>query len=383
MSDLDTLKGRIDRAVQQLADVQTTRRHSNDTLIGLLGDLEAKYSARDEEVRYCAQRIEILETDNRELVHLVEQLVGIMESWAGQGEEDPVFDAAARASNLLEDWQQPPRGEAPPAMSDAVSNNAVSVEAANPVPEVGIESSSEPSPEPLMAFEDVDQRTLAAELAEEIVEPDLPEPLIEAIAEAAGSAVARTETLVVETEGEDEVEDTFLIEDTVTTSTADDPVLEIMVLDEPAKAERSVEQDEELIELEDLLVEDLLVEDGPAAEMGIETEGDQGMSPEDLADMLIHDMTEPVDIEIPDVDGAGDPPVPLPLASTEDPEANIRTMMARLEKAADRAREALEPEEIELLETDLVDETETVGEAVPGDDQSGDDDAVVSATGSS
>ena len=364
MSDLDILKGRIDRAVQQLSDVQATRRQSNDTLTGLLSDLEAKYRARDEELGYCSQRIVGLESDNRELFHLVEQLVGIMETWAGQGNEDPVFDAAALASNLLDDWQPTAGGEAPESAPD---------DAGEPVQEVvpEHEPDHEPAPELPMAFQDVEPQALAAELTEEIIEPELPEPLIEAIDQAAGSAVARGETEALEDPpaGEAVLEDrtaaeaeliaaaeddsAFLAEDPVPMTMADDPAREIGAPDQPPGAEAPVEP-EDFVILDETAIEaaiedeDIVILDETAIEAGIEAEDEdhRDISPEDFADMLIHDMTEPVDIEIPDIEDAFEPPAPLP-AAVEDPEASIRAMMARLEQAADRARTALEPDSAE------------------------------------
>jgi len=69
--------------------------------------------------------------------------------------------------------------------------------------------------------------------------------------------------------------------------------------------------------------------------------GSEGVSPEDLADILIQDMTEAVNIDIPDVELVMAPPRSLSVAGDEDTEANIHTIMARLEQATDRARTAL------------------------------------------
>jgi hypothetical protein len=136
--ETESLKGRVDQAVEQLCSVHDARRSQNQNLTNLLGSLEEKFKARTVELDYCHTKIDALTQDNSQLSELLERLIGLIENEPAEVENDPLFRASTMAATLLEGWS-----------ADAASD---------PVPDDGgVFSLGD------MAFEDVSDQELAAE----------------------------------------------------------------------------------------------------------------------------------------------------------------------------------------------------------------------------
>lgn len=248
MSEIGELKQRVDSAVGRLKTVREERRHYSEDLVRKLGALEEKFAARAIEVDYCRQKIADLERVNRELITMVDAMLGFLESDLGEPAEQGVFRASALAQELVEDWTPPPnQPRQEPAWSD---------EPHRPAHPAAFEA-----PHEVNGFEDVTPEELEIEALLDPEVTELPESVV------ASLAVARPSPLQNGYDAAHEIVDVTDFED------------DMALLDEVAEAE---------------------------------------------------DLT--ADIEIPDVDEVG------PSAAEEDRESDIRALMARLERAAARAR---------------------------------------------
>ena len=159
MSSFEELRGRVDQAVVKLSSANDVRRDQNQSLQHLLADLETKYHARTEELAYCATRIEALTTENAQLTDMVEQLVGILETYNTGSEEDPIYQASAIASGLLDTWSE--------------TKTAAGAAVATPLEHDTV------VPQQARQFEDVSDDQLAIENLLETPE-GWPEPVVEA-----------------------------------------------------------------------------------------------------------------------------------------------------------------------------------------------------------
>lgn len=164
MPEFSELKSRVESAVEAMSAAQETRQQEKQSFLGLLSGLEEKFAARDQELEYCRQRIDELTAANGELSELISQLVETAERYCGAASDEPVYQAAAMASDMLDRWS----GDDVENVADDVSAGVPAAAAAD-----GVTAST-------MQFDDVSPEELAAEDAE-----DLAAQVDDAVAEAA------------------------------------------------------------------------------------------------------------------------------------------------------------------------------------------------------
>tara|TARA_R110000868_G_scaffold43803_1_gene146936 strand:- start:2784 stop:3575 length:792 start_codon:yes stop_codon:yes gene_type:complete len=102
MKNLENLNERVEKAVRKFQQSEEQRRSENQSLSGILNDLETKFEARSAELDHCNSRIKELEASNVSLTALVCQLVEIVEKTANEVSDDPVYRAASAASDIVE-----------------------------------------------------------------------------------------------------------------------------------------------------------------------------------------------------------------------------------------------------------------------------------------
>lgn len=102
MKNLENLNERVEKAVRKFQQSEEQRRSENQSLSGILNDLETKFEARSAELDHCNSRIKELEASNVSLTALVCQLVEIVEKTANEVSDDPVYRAVSAASDIVE-----------------------------------------------------------------------------------------------------------------------------------------------------------------------------------------------------------------------------------------------------------------------------------------
>ena len=341
MGELGELRNKVNQAVERLSSAYDTRRRQSQGLMTLLTDLESKYAARNEELEHSKQRIEALARENADLSDLVEKLVLIVDTTVTSDDEDALFRASVTATDLVADWSGPgdatkhvhqPEGTGPEetgeisgqidqehdepktTADDDVGNDIVSSadNERNLDDLIAAELGHDPAAEafagvdPALGFEDVSDEELAAER----LDGD-PEAL---------AALLNTPL----TNG---------IDDDVTVQEIDEPFAVTEIVDDEAAAQKTVELDADGIDMPEIDMTD------------VEATGLDALDAFDPNRELLA-----ADLDIPEIAREDDELISR-IDSDEDTESSIRAMMARLEKAAARARahseESTEAEAIE------------------------------------
>ncbi len=341
MGELGELRNKVDQAVERLSSAHHTRRRHSQGLMTLLTDLETKYEARAEEVEHCKQRIEALARENADLSGLVEKLVQIVDTTVTSDDEDALFRASATATDLVTDWSGP--GDATESAHQPEETGEVSGEldqehdepettagddAGNDVvssadnegnlddliaAELGYDPAAQAFAglDPAMGFEDVSDDELAAEQLD-----DDPEAI-----------AALLDTPL-----------TFDVDEDVTVQDIDEPfAVTEFDDDEAAAVMKTVESDVDGIDMPEIDMTDM---DTARLDASDTFDSNQEL----LA----------ADLDIPEISREDDEPISR-IDPDEDTESSIRAMMARLEKAAARARaHSEESPEAEAIEAPAV-----------------------------
>lgn len=196
MQDFETLRARVEETAQRMRQAQTQRTESHQSLVDILGSLESKFAAQEEELAFYKGRIGPLEHSNAQFSELIGKLLDLVESGFGEDSLAPMRHATEMASAML-------------------SSEMATVRPADPA----IDAPGR--------FEDVEPEMLATEAgaSEEDLE-DLPEVvrrgLIEQQTEAFQNAIAQ----------QDEPETEMVAED----GEEPEPVAEIEETEEPVAA---------------------------------------------------------------------------------------------------------------------------------------------------
>jgi hypothetical protein len=101
MQDFDTLRHRVEETAERLSLAQSERQEETHSLIGILRDLEEKYSAQEQQFAYYRQRLEPLERSNAQLTSLIENLLDLIDRGFGDGSLNPLRKASEMASAML------------------------------------------------------------------------------------------------------------------------------------------------------------------------------------------------------------------------------------------------------------------------------------------
>lgn len=172
MSNIETLKARVEETAGRLAATQQDRRRKNQSLLETLARLEEKFAAQEQELAFYRERIRPLEAANIQLSQLMQRLLDMVDAGLADAadHDDPVRQATAKAESMLKNDLVPvvgSQGAAEPRYEDVDAETLAAEDAAEAL------------------FEDVDPEALAAEVAAEPTNDDVPEPVRVAIAAAA------------------------------------------------------------------------------------------------------------------------------------------------------------------------------------------------------
>ncbi|MGE3936754.1 MAG: hypothetical protein AB7F67_26055 [Rhodospirillaceae bacterium] len=138
MTDLDTLRGRVEQAEARLKGVHATRERESATLVEMWQQLRARFTAQEEEIARTRGRTAALEAENAELLAMLSALVETIEGNVKAAPESaaPALDPIVAAPVAVAAAPLPPAGPEPAGVAET---------AAQPEPEP--EAGDEPPPE--------------------------------------------------------------------------------------------------------------------------------------------------------------------------------------------------------------------------------------------
>ena len=102
MQNFDTLRHRVEETAERLSSAQSERQQETQSLIGILRDLEEKYSTQEKQFAYYQDRVAPLERSNAQLTALIEKLLDLIDRGFGESSLESLRKASAMATTMLE-----------------------------------------------------------------------------------------------------------------------------------------------------------------------------------------------------------------------------------------------------------------------------------------
>ena len=164
MQDFDTLRHRVEDTAIRLTSAQSERQQETQALIGILRDLEEKYTAQEKQFAYYKARLEPLEQSNAQLTSLIENLLDLIDQGFGENSLDHLRKASTMASTMLErdmavdDDSQADQAMAPETSTPVAETDQAEETASVAEPEVGAASSDGAAENPFLRAGRADDR---------------------------------------------------------------------------------------------------------------------------------------------------------------------------------------------------------------------------------
>lgn len=149
MTDLDTLRGRVEQAEARLKGVHATRERESATLVEMWQQLRARFTAQEEEIARTRSRTAALEAENAELLAMLSALVETIE---GNVKAVPAAAAPAPAPIVAAPAAAMPQPIADPAPAGAPEAAAQPETETEPEGDPEIPAAAAPAPEPEAAL---------------------------------------------------------------------------------------------------------------------------------------------------------------------------------------------------------------------------------------
>jgi len=102
MQDYDALRVRVEETARRMKEAQARRSQGNQSLVDVLGSLETKFKAQEEELAFYKARVGPLETANSRLAELIGRLLDMVDSGFGEDSLEHMRRATAMASAMLD-----------------------------------------------------------------------------------------------------------------------------------------------------------------------------------------------------------------------------------------------------------------------------------------
>jgi hypothetical protein len=99
MPNLETLKSRVERAERNLKSAETTREMESQALVEMWRQIRERFETQESEIQLYRDKLAEVEDQHKELLKLVEMLLGVIEKSTGRGGPD---DAVPRITGLAE-----------------------------------------------------------------------------------------------------------------------------------------------------------------------------------------------------------------------------------------------------------------------------------------
>jgi hypothetical protein len=99
MPNLEALKSRVERAERNLKSAETTREMEGQALVEMWRQIRERFETQESEIQLYRDKLSEVEDQHKELLKLVEALLGVIEKSTGRGGPD---DAVPRITGLAE-----------------------------------------------------------------------------------------------------------------------------------------------------------------------------------------------------------------------------------------------------------------------------------------
>src|SRR5262245_56697249 len=99
MPNLETLKSRVERAERNLKSAETTREMESQALVEMWRQIRERFETQESEIQLYRDKLAEVEDKHKDLLKLVETLLGVIEKATGRGGPD---DAVPRITGLAE-----------------------------------------------------------------------------------------------------------------------------------------------------------------------------------------------------------------------------------------------------------------------------------------
>jgi hypothetical protein len=99
MPNLETLKSRVERAERNLKSAETTREMESQALVEMWRQIRERFETQESEIQLYRDKLAEVEDQHKELLKLVETLLGVIEKSTSRGGPD---DAVPRITGLAE-----------------------------------------------------------------------------------------------------------------------------------------------------------------------------------------------------------------------------------------------------------------------------------------
>jgi chromosome segregation ATPase len=120
MPNLETLKSRVERAERNLKSAQTTREMESQALVEMWRQIRERFESQESDIQVYRDRLEEVEDQHKELLKLVETLLGVIEKSNGRSADEAVPRITGLAEAMLEGRAvaKPDRADEPEATAE-------------------------------------------------------------------------------------------------------------------------------------------------------------------------------------------------------------------------------------------------------------------------
>lgn len=102
MPNLEALKARVERAERNLKSAETTREMESQALVEMWRQIRERFETQESEIQLYRDKLAEVEDQHKELLKLVDMLLGVVEKSAGRGGEEAVPRITGLAEAMLE-----------------------------------------------------------------------------------------------------------------------------------------------------------------------------------------------------------------------------------------------------------------------------------------
>src|SRR6185312_7669374 len=102
MPNLETLKSRVERAERNLKSAETTRDMESQALVEMWRQIRGRFETQESEIQLYRDKLAEVEDEHKQLLKLVEALLGVVEKSSGRSAEDAVPRITGLAEAMLE-----------------------------------------------------------------------------------------------------------------------------------------------------------------------------------------------------------------------------------------------------------------------------------------
>jgi hypothetical protein len=154
MPNLEALKSRVERAERNLKSAETTRDMESQALVEMWRQIRERFESQESEIQRYRDKLTEVEDQHKELLKLVETLLGVIEKSTGRSGDEAVPRITGLAEAMLE-GRPVPRGEPEESFEDEP-----------------VEAEPAPRPRAKREIRDIVSRVTEARRGQNVTEPE-------------------------------------------------------------------------------------------------------------------------------------------------------------------------------------------------------------------